>query len=103
MYRQFIYQIKNVMSTSQIRNALHLKIEQLDESFLRVMYAMTETYLKEKADADLEKEVENVPPNASWKPLTEAELMERLAASAAEYDKGNYLTIEELEKESEQW
>ncbi len=89
------------MSTSQIRNALHLKIEQIDESFLRVMYAMTETYLKEKADAELEQEVKSVPPNASWKPLTEVELMERLAASASEYEKGNYLTMDELEKESE--
>jgi len=91
------------MSTSQIRNALHLKIEQMDERFLRVMYAMAETYLKEKADADLEQEVKNVAPNENWKPLTESELMERLASSAAEYEKGNYLTIDELENESEQW
>ena len=103
MNRQLIYQIKNAMSTSQIRNALHLKIEQIDERFLRVMYAMAETYLKEKADADLEQQVGNIPPDANWKPLTEAELMERLAASSAEYEKGNYMTFEELEKESEQW
>jgi len=91
------------MSTSQIRNALHLKIEQMDERFLRVMYVMAETYLKEKEDAASEEEVENIPPNSSWKPLTEAELMERLASSSAEYEKGNYLTLDELEKESEQW
>lgn len=91
------------MSTSQLKNALHLKIEQIDDRFLRVMYAMAETYLKEKEDALLETEIESIQPDESWKPMTETEMMERLAASSAEFEKGNYLTLDELEKESEQW
>jgi len=92
-----------IMSTQQIKEMLHQRIEQVDESFLRVMYAMAEAYMKEIEEAELEKQINSVPPNPNWKPLTEKELVARLEESSAEVDRGEYITIEDLEKEAEQW
>lgn len=91
------------MSTEQIKEVLHHRIEQIDERFLRVMYVMAETYVKEQEDAALEAQIAAITPNPEWKPMTEEELMVRLEASSAQFEKGEYLTVEELEKEMEQW
>jgi len=91
------------MSIRQLRLALHGRIDEIDERFLRVMYAMTETYIKEQEDAEIATQIENVPPDESWQPLTEEELMERLEASTKAYKNGEYTDIEDIEKESEEW
>lgn len=91
------------MSIRQLKEALHLKIEQIDERFLKVMYAMAETYLNEQDEAALEKQLKDIEPNPDWKPMTEEELIESYKIAASEYKKGNYKTIEDVEKESEEW
>ena len=58
------------MSTKQIRASLHQNIDQIDDRFLRVLYVMTATYLKEQEDALLESQVNAIPPNESWSPMT---------------------------------
>ncbi len=40
---------------------------------------------------------------APWKQMTEEELMEELKESIAEADRGEYISIEDLEKEMEEW
>ena len=91
------------MSTKQIRATLHLNIDQIDDRFLRVLYVMTETYLKEQEDALLESEVNAIPPNESWTPMTEEELSARLSKSTEQIKNGNYQSLENLKKESNQW
>jgi hypothetical protein len=91
------------MSLEQLKEALHLRIEQIDERFLKVMYAMAETYLKEQEEAALEKRVNEVETSKDWQPMTEEELMTRLEAASEEYKRGEYKTVEEIRKESEQW
>jgi|GEM_PF-644606 len=91
------------MSTKQIRTVLHSNIDQIDDRFLRVLYVMTETYLKEQEDASLESAIDAIPPNEAWKPMTEEELSARLSASTEQINKGKYQSLEDLKKESEQW
>ncbi len=42
------------MSTQQIKEALHHRIEQFDDRFLRLLYVMAETWIKEQEDAAAE-------------------------------------------------
>lgn len=91
------------MSISQIRAALHQRIDQIDDRFLRVMYVMAETYLKEKEESELEAKIDSIAPAPEWKPMTEEELMARLEEASAQIERGEYLTLDELEKESRKW
>ncbi len=91
------------MSIQQLRMALRNRIDQIDERFLRVMYAMAETYIKEQEDAELEAQINAVPPHPDWKPMTEEELLARLQEATAQIERGEYITLEELKKKSEQW
>jgi len=102
---QLIYQTQNqhLMSTAQIKEVLHHQIEQVDERFLRVMFVMTETWIKEQEDAALEAEINAIPPSPDWKPMTEKQLMARLAEGSAQIERGEYHTIEEVRKEAELW
>lgn len=86
------------MSIRQIKEALHLRIEQVDERFLKVMYAMAETYIKEQEDALVENEINEADSQREWKPMSEEELMTRLEDASAQYKKGEYKTIEDVEK-----
>ena len=103
MEQQSIYQIRQIMSTEQIKEVLHRRIEEVDERFLKVMFAMAETYMKELEDAALEAEIEAIPPNPDWKPMTEEELMARLEEGSAQIERGEFIALEDLEKEMEQW
>ena len=93
-----------VMSIEKMKEVLHLRIEQGDERVLRVIYAVTEAL-----DATTEKEeitdemIMTMPPPPEWKPMTRAELKAELDEANAEFERGEFVTLEELRKESEQW
>lgn len=91
------------MGAEQIKEILHLRIEEADESFLRILHAMTEAYKQEQEAAALEAEIMSIPPNPDWKPMTQEEMMAHLEESEAQIERGEYVTLEELRKESEQW
>lgn len=91
------------MSLKQLKEALHLRIEQIDERFLKVMYAMAETYLKEQEAAELERKIYDASSLSDWKPMTEEELLSRLEEASAQYKKGQFKSIDDVEKEAEQW
>jgi len=97
------YQNWSIMSTAQIKEVLHRRIEEVDERFLKVMYAMAETYMEEIEDAELEAIVNNMPPNPNWKRMTKAELVAEIEEADAQIDRGEFFTSEELEKEMEKW
>lgn len=93
-----------VMSVEQIKATLHLRVEQADESFLRILYAMTEAYAREYLEEEItDEQIMAIPPSPEWKPLTEEELTARLEASSAQIEKGESITLEELEKEIREW
>jgi hypothetical protein len=91
------------MSTTQIKELLHQRIEQVDESFLNVLYAMMEAYIKEQEEAALEEEIMNMPPPPNWKPFTQEELIAEIEEANDEIDRGEYITLEDLKKEVEEW
>ncbi len=103
MNQQSIYQIRKVMSTEQIKEVLHRRIEEVDERFLKVMFAMAETYIKEQEDAALEAEIEALPPNPDWKPMTKEELISEIEEANAQIERGEFIDIDDLEKEMEKW
>lgn len=94
-----------VMSIEQIKETLHLRVEQADESFLRILHAMTEAYaaeyLEEKEVTD--EQIMAIPPSPDWKPMTREELRAELDEANAEFERGEFITLEDLEKEAEQW
>ena len=92
------------MGAEQIKKVLHLRIEQADESFLRILYAMTEAYASEHLEEEItDEQVMAIPPNPEWKRLTKAELKAEIDEANAEFERGESITLEELEKEAEQW
>lgn len=92
------------MGAEQIKKVLHLRIEQADESFLRILYAMTEAYASEHLEEEItDEQAMAIPPNPEWKRLTKAELKAEIDEANAEFERGESITLEELEKEAEQW
>ena len=91
------------MSIQQIKAALHNRIDEVDESFLRVVYAMVETYVKEQEDSALIEMLKELPESEEWQELTEAQLTDRLDRSIAEYKRGEYITLGELKEKVKKW
>jgi len=98
------------MSLAQIREELHQRIDLADEHLLMMVYdVMTEVDLEEEEeeeeeeDAELAQAIAKHDQDGSWKQMTEEELMEELKESIAEADRGEYISIEDLEKEMEEW
>lgn len=85
------------MGTVEIRAEVHNMIDRLDEGFLKVVYAMLETYERQqKEDPIVGYDIEGLPLYAS---VAKAEYARRVAAMKD----GQSTTIEELRKESEEW
>ncbi|WP_020535718.1 hypothetical protein [Lewinella cohaerens] len=93
------------MGVERIKERLHLRIEQADEQMLQVLVEMTEslfrTYqpqiLKEK-EADLNKDY-----TEHLRPLTREELTSEIEESMADYERGDYLPLDESSKEASSW
>lgn len=81
------------MSTVEIRNELHRLIDQIDERFLKAIHSMVSVYQAE----------EPIGYDVDGAPIYGSELAEKLDKEVEEAKKGNYITIEELEKRSEKW
>ena len=92
-----------VMSVEQIKETLHLRVEQADESFLRILHAMTEAYVAEYLEEEItDEEAAAILPPPSPR-LTMKELIAEIEEADAEIDRGEFITSEDLEKEMEQW
>lgn len=92
------------MSTQQIKEDLYRQIEQADNRFLRILHAMTIAYSAEHQEEEIsDNEIEEICGNTDYKPMTKAELKAELDEANAEFDKGEFVTIEELRKETELW
>lgn len=94
------------MSLAQIREELHQRIDIADERLLRMVYVMTEAYLEEEEeeeDAELAQIIAKYDQSGPWKQMTEEELMADLKESIAEIRRGEYISLEDLKKEMEEW
>jgi len=86
------------MSTEQLKERLHLRIEQADERLLAVLAELAESLFK------------TYPPHAptpydeqAMRPLTREELTSEIEASMADYERGEYIGLEESKREAASW
>ncbi len=98
MNQQSIYQIRKVMSTEQIKEVLHRRIEQADDKLLSVLSEMTESLFKSYQPETLEENRQQriAAYEASLKPMTNEELIARAKASDEDIKAGRVHDIEEV-------
>lgn len=82
------------MGTLELRKSVHNFIENADERFLRMVHSMANEYTKSDNE---------VIAFRAGKALTKGQLYEELKEAEQEIENGDYMTIEEFEKESSQW
>ncbi|MCO6492142.1 MAG: hypothetical protein J5I98_27240 [Phaeodactylibacter sp.] len=88
------------MGAKEMKDVLHYRIEQADERFLQVIFAMVEAYA-EQYQAGGEREV--IGYQAGGVAITVANLKAKINRAEEQIDRGEYHSLEQLRKESEQW
>ena len=89
------------MSATEIKAAITANLDKIDETMLKAIHALTETYIqKQEEKVALEAEINAIPP---YEPKEKLSLNEELDKARAEFENGDYLTLEELENEMETW
>jgi hypothetical protein len=81
------------MGVQKLREELHDYINQADERFLKMVYAMSKEY----------KESDIVGYNANGSPITKKSLVRRAKSASQRVKSGDFITQEEVEKEIENW
>lgn len=81
------------MGTVELRKELHNYIDHADETFLKMVHAMSKEY----------KKASIVGYNVDGTPITQQDLRKRVRAASKRVKSGDYLTQEEVEKEIENW
>ena len=84
------------MSTTEIKEALIRNIEEADEKLLKMLYAMVEIYQNEETDPIIGYTIDGKPKRAS-------EMEEQLQKEVEAARRGEYITLEELRKKSDEW
>jgi hypothetical protein len=82
-----------IMGATQLRKELHSYIDHADETFLKMVHAMSKEYNPKGI----------VGYNADGSPITQQDLKARVKAASKRVKSGEYLTQEEVEKEVENW
>ena len=80
------------MSTAQIREALHQYINKADARFIHLVYGMMKEDKKGAAIYTVQ-----------GKPLTQKQYKDEIDEARKQYETGEYITQEELEKKTENW
>jgi len=83
------------MSTSQIKQQLHNYIDQVDERFLRSLYAMMENYIQE----------ENAITGytVDGQPLTSKSMVKALNQAVSDVEKGKGLSSNDIRDAKKNW
>jgi hypothetical protein len=81
------------MSNLEIKTELHRLIDQVDERFLKALYLMVSAYQEEKP----------LGYNMDGTPIFGSVLGKELDKEVEAAKQGRYISVEELEKRSEQW
>lgn len=85
------------MTQVQIRSEVHQMVDRLDETLLAAIHSMLQTYEQKKEDDPI------VGYDLNGLPLRASLLKEELLQELEGVEKGHFITIEDLEKKSEQW
>jgi hypothetical protein len=93
------------MSVELLKKRLLLRIEQADEKLLRVLDQFSETLFEEYHHGEgkelSDEEIMDLPAPPWAKPLTKEESIADLREALAEYERGEYVTLEDLDQEAE--
>lgn len=89
------------MDAIQTKELMHLRVEQANDQLLKALAEMTETLFKTWQPEALEEGAQGIPEWA--KPMTAEESLADLREGLAEYERGEYLTLEESSKEAASW
>jgi len=81
------------MGTIELRKELHNYIDYADETFLKMVYAMSKEY---KWPVIVGYKTDGVP-------ISKDDLKKRVKAASKRVKAGDYITQEEIEKEVENW
>ena len=84
------------MNTSELRTEVHQMIDELDESFLRIVHSMLGTHAKENEDPIAGYDIYGEPKRAS-------ELMDQYEAELAAAERGEAIPVEVLAEKTRQW
>jgi predicted transcriptional regulator len=93
------------MGDEVIKKRLHLRIEQADEQLLHVLSELTESLFKTYQPQVLEQqEADNPAVYADHlQPLSRQEMTKEIDEAMADYERGDYVTLEESSKEAASW
>jgi hypothetical protein len=80
------------MTAIALRKELQQYISHADERFLRMVYSLAKEYSKE-----------GLVGYSIGKPISKSRLLHSLTEADTQIEKGEYITIDALEKESETW
>lgn len=83
------------MINTELRTQIDGYLDQIDDHFLKVVHSMLSTYIEEQETI--------IGYKASGEPLLAEEAKGIFRNRLKEMDEGDYLTVEELENESESW
>lgn len=81
------------MTAIVLRKEVQKYVDQADERFLRIVYAMSKEY-----ESDL-----IVGYTTKGEPLTNAEIKDRVKAASKRVKSGDFIAHDELEKEVQKW
>ena len=85
------------MTIAEQRSHVPTLLEKVDDEFFSTVYAMLETYVrKQRPDPIIGYETDGTP-------VTAKAFLQQADEAMAAVDRGEYVTLEELEKESEAW
>lgn len=85
------------MSTAEKRETLRQRIDELDDKFIEAIYAIVEAYEEKEEDPIIGYDIEGNPKRASvMKKIYNEQVKNAI-------EKGEFITIEDLEKEMETW
>ena len=85
------------MSTVDMRSEVATWLNELDDNFLAAVHAMVGTYVTKQ------KEDSIIGYDADGTPLQAEEMKKAYAAEVEGVKRGEYMTIEDFEKESAKW
>lgn len=84
------------MSSAQLKTQIHEYLDAVkDETFLKVVHSMLNTYLQEQENI--------IGYRSDNQAITQDDLIKNLEESEASIERGEFLTIDELMVEAEKW
>lgn len=84
-----------IIKTLEKRDYIHSHLHKIDENFINEIY--------QKMYSTIEENDLIVGYDASGKPIKKSQFIADIKEAEAQIERGEYITIEELEKESKTW